>query len=130
MDPIADMLTAIRNALSVKKETVTVPYSKIKFNLAQILKDKGFIEELHRRGRGVVDKKIEIVLRYDSQGHPMINSLKRKSRPGQRLYVKKSRIKPVRQSLGVAILSTPKGLMTGAEARKASLGGELICEVY
>lgn len=130
MDPIADMLTAIRNALLVRKDKVTVPYSKIKYSLAQLLKDKGFVSEVNRKGRGVTDKRLEIVLKYDESGQPAISGLVRKSRPGQRLYIKKTRLKPVKQGFGIAILSTPKGLMIDREARKAGMGGEIVCEVW
>ena len=129
MDTIADMLTSIRNALAVKKETVSVPYSKMRLNLAQILKEKGFVKEVNKHGRGI-DRKIEIVLKYDDNGQSSISGLKRRSRSSQRLYLKKKQIKPVKQGLGIAILSTPKGLMTNYDALKAGVGGELICEIW
>lgn len=129
MDPIANMLTSIRNALAVNKEMVIIPYSKIKFNLAQILKDKDFVKEVNKHGRGT-DKKIEIVLKYDNNGQSKISGLKRKSRPSQRLYLKKKQIKPIKQGLGISILSTPKGLITNQDALKAGVGGELICEIW
>ena len=129
MDPIANMLTSIRNALAVKKEMVIIPYSKIKFNLAQILKNKDFVKEVNKHGRGT-DKKIEIVLKYDNNGQSRISGLKRKSRSSQRLYLKKKQIKPIKQGLGISILSTPKGLITNQDALKAGVGGELICEIW
>ncbi|RJQ14605.1 30S ribosomal protein S8 [Candidatus Parcubacteria bacterium] len=129
MDPIADMLTAMRNALAVKKETVIIPHSRIKFELLTILKDKGFIKDVQRKGRGV-DKKIEIFLKYDEAGRPAISEIKRKSRPGQRVYIKSNRIKPIRQGFGLAIISTSRGLMSANDALKSYLGGELICEVW
>lgn len=130
MDPISNMLTAIRNAQAVKKETVTIPYSAIKLHLAELLKTKGFIAEVHRRGRGATDKKIELVLKYDEAGMPRISGMVRKSKPSQRVYIKSSQLKPIKQGFGIAILSTSKGLMEAHDARKAGVGGELICEVW
>lgn len=129
MDTIADMLTSIRNALAVKKETVSFPYSKMKLDLAQILKGNGFVKEVNKHGRGI-DRRIEIILKYDDNGQPSISGLKRKSRSSQRLYIKKKQIKSVKQGLGIAILSTPKGLVTNYDALKLGVGGELICEIW
>ncbi len=130
MDPIADMLTVIRNALAVHKKMVTVPYSKVKLDLVQVLKDKGFVAEVNKRGRGVVGRVIEIVLKYDQKGQPKISGITRRSRPSQRVYIKKTHIRSVKQGLGIAIFSTSKGLMSNQDALKAGVGGELICEIW
>ncbi len=129
MDPIADMLTVIRNALAVHKRMVTVPYSKVKLDLIQVLKDKGFVAEVNKRGRGV-GKVIEIVLKYDQKGQPKISGIKRRSRASQRVYIKKTHIRSVKQGLGIAIFSTSKGLMSNLDALKAGVGGELLCEIW
>jgi len=127
-DPIADMLTRIRNAQAVAHKTVVVPFSKLKLNLAQILVKEGLIKKATPQGRKT-KRIIEIELKYQ-KGQPIISVLKRISKPGRRLYIKKSEIRPVRQGFGLAIISTPKGLMTGIEAKKKGLGGEVICEIW
>ncbi len=137
-DPIADMLTRIRNVIAVKKSEVVLPYSKIKFDIAKILEQENWIKkaeiiipEIKKRGpEQAVFKQIKLVLRYDDQKRPLIRSLRRISRPGQRIYVKKDKIPSILGRLGLVILSTSQGLMSGQEARKKGLGGELICEIY
>jgi len=126
-DPIADLLTRIRNASNVKKKEVSAPYSKIKLAIAEILVRKGYLS-------GVVVSKdtpaqLLLALKY-SGGKPAISSLKRVSKPGGRCYVKKDEIREVLNGYGMSILSTPQGLLTNREAKKAQVGGELICEVY
>jgi len=128
MDPIADMLTSIRNAQAVLKETVVIPYSEIKFEIAKVLKKENFIEKIEKKGRKT-RKSIEIKLKYDDK-EPAISSLKRISKPGQRIYTAAGKIRKVRDSYGIAIISTSKGLMTNKEARKQNLGGEIICEIW
>lgn len=130
MDPIAHMLTLIRNAQAVKKPSVIVPFSKIKLALLEILKQEGFVVAVHQTGRVPADKKLEIVLRYNEQGQPAITNIKRISKVSQRVYLKYKQLQRVRQGFGVAVVSTPKGLMTNEEARKQHVGGEIICEVY
>lgn len=125
-DPIADLLTRIKNAARARKETVRLPYSKVKENILANLKQRGFVTDY--------------AMETDDQGHKILNitinnlkrdiEVKRISKPGQRIYVKASEIKKVNGGLGVAIVSTPKGILTGEEAIKQKLGGELICEVY
>lgn len=123
MDTIANMLTAIRNAQAVKKETVKVPYSKFKFELAEIFRQLGFLLAVNRGGKKE-KKYLEITLKYQN-GRGAITQLKRLSKPGQRLYAGFAELRwPKGTTL---IVSTPKGLMTGEQARKNKLGGELIC---
>jgi len=129
MDPIADMLTIIRNGQAVNKETVLVPYSKLKMNLAEILEREGLIKKVGTQGRRV-KKVIEIKLKYHKDRTPAITNLRRLSKLGRRIYIKSKDIKPVRQGYGLAIISTSSGLMTNKEARKKGLGGEILCEVY
>jgi len=127
MDPIADMLTSIRNSQAVLKETVKVPFSNLKYEIAQILKKKGFVKEVEKKGK--TKKIIEITLKYEGKT-PVISSLKRISKPGQRIYLSFKEIKSVRDGYGIAIISTSKGLLTDKEARKQKIGGEVICEIW
>ena len=129
MDPIADMLTSIRNAQAARKETVSVPYSKIKMEIAKVLAKEKFIKEVDHKGKKV-NKTIDIVLNYNGLNRPAITSLKRVSKPSRRIYSPSSKIKKVRQGFGFQILSTPRGILSGKEARKEKIGGEVICEVY
>jgi len=129
MDPIADMLTSIRNAQAARKETVSVPYSKIKMEIAKVLAKEKFIKEADHKGKKI-NKIIDIVLNYDSLNRPAITSLKRVSKPSRRIYSPSSKIKKIRQGFGSQILSTPKGILSGKEARREKIGGEVICEVY
>lgn len=128
MDPIADMLTAIRNALSVKKEEVLVSFSNLKFEIAKILEKKGFIEKAEKK-RLKGKRLIEIRLKYED-GLPAISGLRKISKPGQRVYLPAKKIKKSKGGYGIFIISTSKGLMTDAEARKQKLGGEIICEIW
>ncbi len=128
VDPISDMLTRIRNAQAVSHQTVTVPFSKLKFNLAKILEREGLVNEVTTRGRKV-RKVIEIKLKYE-KGMPVINGLKKISRPGRRIYLKRKELRPVKQGYGLAIISTSTGLMTDKEAKKRNLGGEVLCEIW
>lgn len=128
VDPISDMLTRIRNAQAVGHKTVEMSFSKLKFNLAQVLAKEGLIEGVSYYGRKT-KKTIEIKLKY-YQGKPVINSLKRISKPGQRIYKSKDQIRPVRQGYGKAIISTSQGLLTDEEARKKKIGGEVLCEIW
>lgn len=133
-DPIADMLTRIRNGIMAGHTQVALPSSKMKVSIAEILKDEGFIEEY-----GVADgerpghKVLRIGLKYVGERRnrqPVITGLKRVSRPGRRVYAKKSEIPWVLSGLGVAILSTPKGVMTGRRARSLGVGGEVLCTIW
>jgi len=128
VDPITDMLNRIRNAQAVLKETVEVPFSNLKYEIAKILEKNGFIEKVEKKGKKT-KKIIEITLKYDNK-IPAISGLKRISKPGQTIYLGHRKIKRVKGGYGVAIISTSKGLMTDKEARKQKLGGEVICEVW
>ena len=128
MDPIADMLTSIRNAQAVLKETVKIPFSKFKFELAKVLKRSGFVKKVEKKGRGI-KRVIEIELKYEDK-LPVISGLKKISKPGQRIYAGSKEIKPVRSGYGISIISTSKGLMTDKEVRKQNIGGEVICKVW
>ena len=126
-DPIADMLTRIRNAQATEKVSVFVPSSKVKQAIAQVLKDEGYIEDFAVRsteGKSV----IEIGLKYYA-GKPVIEKLERISRPGLRIYKGREDIKPVMNGLGVAIVSTSQGVMTDRRARETGVGGEVLCIV-
>ena len=124
-DPIADLLTRIRNAQNAHHQSVEIPYSKVKENIVKILKDKKFIEDYEVEGEGVL-KAISVSIIEDQS--PI--TLKRVSKPGQRIYVKSAELKAIKSGLGISIISTSKGLMTNAEARRQKLGGELLCEIY
>lgn len=128
MDPIADMLTSIRNAQAVLKETVKIPFSKLKFEIAKILEKNAFVEKVEKKGRGI-KRIIEIKLKYEDK-KPVISGLKRISKPGQRIYFRAKKIRPVRSGYGISIISTSKGLLTDKEVRKQNIGGEVICEVW
>lgn len=124
-DPIADLLTRIRNAARARKNFVHVPYSRLKEDIAQVLKNHGYVTEVKASGEGVA-KELLIELNDD---HRDI-TLKSVSKPGQRIYVKSREIPRVLSGLGLAIISTPRGVMSGNEARKAKVGGEFLCEIY
>ncbi|HEX6634503.1 MAG TPA: 30S ribosomal protein S8 [Usitatibacter sp.] len=126
-DPIADMLTRIRNAQATEKQTVTVPASRVKRAIAQVLKDEGYIEDFAQRD---VDGKavIEIGLKYYA-GKPVIEKIERVSRPGLRIYKGREDIPRVMNGLGVAIVSTSRGVMTDRRARETGVGGEVLCIV-
>lgn len=128
-DPIADMLTRIRNANTVKHETVNVPASKLKVELAKLLKSEGFIADYEVKEEGKF-KVITITLKYDATGKPVITKLERISKPGLRHYSKAKNLQKVLGGMGVAIVSTPKGLLTDRKARKENVGGEVLCYVY
>lgn len=130
-DPISDMLTRIRNAQAVGHTTVDFPFSKIKFALAEILVKEEFIKKAEKKGRGI-KRKIEIKLVYKDKKNavPKINQLKRISKPGKREYIGAKNIHPILGGRGISIISTSSGLMTGKEAKKKRLGGEVLCEVW
>ncbi len=122
------MLTRIRNAIAVGKSEISLPYSKIKLSVAQILAKNGFIAAVDSDGKGI-EKKIIIVIN-EQNANPKITEIDRLSRPGRRLYVKAKEIPKVKSGRGIVIVSTPKGVMSGDDAKKSSVGGELICKVY
>ena len=128
-DPIADMLTRIRNAVMARHSHVVVPTSKMKVAITRILKDEGYIEDFYvtkDRPKSV----IRIKLKYVDGREPVLTGLKRVSKPGRRIYSKKKDIPWVLSGMGVAILSTPKGVMTGRQARRLGVGGEVLCYVW
>jgi len=128
MDPISDMLIRIKNAQAVLHPIVEIPFSNFKYELAKILAKNGFIGAVEKKGRKT-KKYIEITLKY-KEGTPAISGLKKISKSGQRIYTNFKKIKKVKAGFGVAIISTPKGLMVDREAKKQKLGGEIICEVW
>lgn len=131
-DPIADMLTRLRNALMAGHQLVSMPSSKLKKEISSILKDEGYIEGFEETTENS-HPMLRIQLKYVGERRarkPVISGLKRVSRPGRRTYVGKGQIPWVRSGLGIAILTTPKGVMTGVRARQLGVGGELLCEVW
>jgi small subunit ribosomal protein S8 len=128
-DPIADMLTRIRNACMVKHDSVLMPSSRMKLAVAKILKEEGFITD-YEVVKGKPHREIKIVLRYMEDNRPAISGLKRISKPGLRVYVQKKEIPRVYGGLGIAIISTSTGLRTGQQAWRQSAGGELLCYVW
>jgi len=126
-DPIADLLTRIRNAQMVAKPTVSVPSSKVKIAIAQVLKEEGYIDSFQLKTEGG-KKEIEIALKYYA-GRPVIERIERVSRPGLRIYKASKAIPQVQNGLGVAIVTTPKGVMTDRKARANGVGGEVLCYV-
>ena len=128
-DPIADMLTRVHNGLMARQKQVVMPGSKVKLAMARILKEEGFIRDFEMT-RDAPQPQLRIVLKYDRDRKSVVTGLKRISRPGRRVYVKRTDIPWVLSGLGVAILSTPQGIMTGNKARRQGLGGEVLCYVW
>jgi small subunit ribosomal protein S8 len=128
-DPIADMLTRVRNAIQARHPKVDVPASKLKVEIARILKEEGYILNYKVAEEGV-KKVIKIYLKYSSEQAPVITAIERVSRPGCRSYVGSGDIPRVQGGLGINILTTPKGVMTGRHARKEGVGGELLCRIW
>jgi small subunit ribosomal protein S8 len=128
-DPIADMLTRMRNALTASYSTVDIPSSRLKVDIAKVLKSEGFIKNF----KIIEDQKqgiMRIFFKYDEKGDSIINGLKRMSKPGCRMYSKGDRIPKVLNGYGISILSTSKGMMTDRQARKIGIGGEIICSIW
>jgi small subunit ribosomal protein S8 len=128
-DPVADLLTRIRNGLGSKKVFVEMPSSALKVEIVKLLKDEGYIlnfKTLEDNKQGI----LRVDLKYSPEGAPVIEGIKRESRPGRRLYVGKEEIKPVLGGLGVNILSTSKGVLTDKQARREGVGGEILCSVW
>ena len=128
-DPVADMLTRIRNAVRAKHSRLDLPSSKLKIEIARIMKEEGYLasfKSVEEKGKKV----LRVFLRYTPDRRGVITDLRRVSRPGSRRYVGKSGIRAVVGGMGIAILSTPRGLMTGQAARKEGVGGEVLCEVW
>ena len=129
-DPIADMLTRIRNGMQAKMDTVdVVPVSKVKTELARILKEEGYIAKYEISGEGI-EKKMTVTLKYGADKRPVITGIKRISKPGLRVYTKGDNVPKVLNGLGIAIISTSNGMMTDKEARKQHAGGEVVAYVW
>ena len=128
-DPIADLLSRIRNAHLAKHDRLDVPVSKLKVEICKILKEEGFIKNF-RLVDGTPVGSLRIFLRYSPEGAPAINHVERVSKPGRRVYKASSDIKPVRNGLGLGIVSTSQGLLSDAQARQRKVGGELLCELW
>lgn len=127
-DPISDMLTRIRNAAAARKQELVMPYSKFKHSLANVLLAEGFIAGVNELPGRM--KMLQLNLRYDTKGEPVITGIKRVSTPGQRIYLPTDRIPRTNGGLGVTVISTSKGLMSDKQARKARVGGEVVCQVW
>src|SRR6201986_2495087 len=128
-DPVADFLTRVRNAIRAKQQKVDVPASKLKMEIARILKEEGYISNFkptEEEGHKVV----RIYLKYDNNNEAAISNVERVSRPGCRVYVRRTEIPRVLGGLGINILTTPRGVMTGRQARREGLGGALLCQVW
>ncbi len=138
-DPISDMLTRIRNAQAVGKSQVVLPMSKAKLAIAQILEREGWLGKIEVIKGNLVDKnssvkskfdQLKIVLKYENNGKPIITAINRISKPGLRKYAKRTELPVVLNNFGIAIITTPQGLMTNKEAKMKGFGGEILCEVY
>jgi small subunit ribosomal protein S8 len=128
-DPVADMLTRVHNGIMARQKQVVMPGSKVKVAVARILKEEGFIRDFEVT-KDVPQAQLRIVLKYDRDRKSVITGLKRISRPGRRVYVNRASIPWVLSGLGVSVMSTPQGIMTGQKARRPGLGGEVLCYVW
>ena len=133
-DPIADFCTSIRNGYMARKLKIQIPYSKLKEEMAKALSEQGYLKKIKINppagGEKLKMKKIEVELKYDEKGKPVLTKIERISKPGLRVYKGSQNIPRVLSGLGIAIVSTPKGLLTGKQAKKQNLGGEIICQVW
>ena len=127
-DPISDMIIRIQNGSRARKESVAIPFSKLKFEIASALEKEGYIKGVAKKGKKIT-KAIEVGLLYEA-GRPLIQGVKRISKPSRRVYEKASEIRPVKNGFGSSIISTPKGIRTGAHARKEKLGGEVLFQIW
>jgi small subunit ribosomal protein S8 len=128
-DPVADMLTRIRNAISARHQKVDIPASKLKLEIARILKEEGYVSNF-KATEEEGHKILRVYLKYSNNNEAVISNVNRVSRPGCRVYVRRTETPRVLGGLGINILTTPRGVMTGRQARKQGLGGELLCEVW
>ena len=128
-DPVADMLTRMRNSIVVRQRSVVMPASRLKEAIARVLREEGFVHryEVRRDGRFPA---LRIHLKYTEERQPVLRGIKRISKPGCRIYTKRQDIPWVRSGLGIVVLSTPRGVMSGREARRQGVGGEILCEVW
>jgi len=130
-DPIADMLTRIRNAVRVERPVVEMPLSKVKRGVAEVLKREGYIWDFHEEGDNEKpQKQLYIDLKYGPNGERVIRHIKRVSKPGRRVYSRASDLKPILNGLGISIISTSRGVISDREARQKKLGGEVLCELW
>lgn len=127
-DPVTDMLNRIKNAQAARKEQIVVPFSNFKYEIAKILEKEKFLSKVEKKGRKA-NKFLEIDLKYENKT-PVVSGMRKVSKPGQRIYVPAHMIKPLRGGYGISIISTSKGLMTGRDAKRQKIGGEIICEVW
>jgi small subunit ribosomal protein S8 len=128
-DPIADLLTRIRNAVNVRHQSVDVPYSKEKAQVLAVLKREGFIADFKDEGEGKA-RMMRVYLKYSRLGESVIQDVQRESRPGRRVYLGHTKIEPVLRGIGIAVVSTSKGMLSDRECRKQQLGGEVLCKVW
>ena len=128
-DPIADILTRIRNAIMARHDSVLIPASRMKLSITRILKEEGFIND-YEVVKGKPHQVIKIHLKYSDKNQPVLSGLERISKPGLRVYVQRKEIPRIYGGLGIAVLSTPKGVMTGQQAWRQGVGGELLCSVW
>lgn len=130
-DPIADMLTRIRNAVRIERPAVEMPHSKVKRGLAEVLKREGYIWDWHEQEvEGKPGKQICIDLKYGPNGERVIRHIKRVSKPGRRVYSRANNLRPILNGLGISIISTSRGVISDREARQKNLGGEVLCELW
>ena len=130
-DPLADMLTRIRNAVRVERPTVALPVSKVKRGVAEVLKREGYIWDWHEADEeGLPAKQLHIDLKYGPNGERVIRHIRRVSKPGRRVYARADSLKPVLNGLGISIISTSRGVISDREARQRKLGGEVLCELW
>lgn len=128
VDSIGDFLTIIRNGIMLGKPFVAAPFSRMRVNIADILKREGFVRDVRTEGEGI-DKKVKVFLKY-IDGESVIHEITRKSKPGRRFYEKAKSLRPVKGNLGIAIVSTNQGVMTDKQAREQCVGGEVICSIW
>ena len=130
-DPIADMLTRIRNGGRAHHREVEIPWSRVKESLARLLVEEGYVHEVKRaKAKEGVGEVLRVQLKFDKDDNPVITGLRRISRPGRRVYVGSKEIPPVRRGLGINLISTPKGILVDRQAQKSGVGGELLCSVW
>jgi small subunit ribosomal protein S8 len=130
MDPIADLINRIKNAGHAHKESVSVPFSKMKFAIAELLSKKGMVGSVVRKGKGEIPRYVNIEILYGDDGRPKISDVKRISKPSRRLYEKSKNIRKFKGGFGMTALSTPKGILSGEDARKEKLGGEVLFNIW
>ena len=128
-DPIGDMLVRIKNAGNAGNTTARIPFSKVKYAIAELLKKQGYLADLEKKGK-TVSKEIEVKIAYDENEVPKIKGLERVSKPSRRVYFGVKDIKPVRSGYGLLVISTPKGILTGSQAKKELVGGEVLFKIW